>query len=331
MGNGVGFAIRHRRAAGRLTLLAATLALLTFVPGAVAFDALLDAGASDTTAVIDATAPDTPAPGELTTFLDTPVTDPLPPVDTPPPVDPTPPIEEAPVVIVPPVDPVAIEPAAPVTPTPEPTPVATPAVIAAVRDAAPVTGGDANIISVTGSNTAIVTARPVVVETSPAATPVIADTTVTPMPARTTEAPSVITPLVIPIVQTLGPGLLSPYVAPETFGAQPATHAAAGPRTRAPVPVPATPVQASRVSFDLFGVALPTGGWSGQSAGMLALLMGLLPLGLPDGKSSLGGPTQTAVLLMGALLMLVPFFASFIRDDRRRGPRGFAALALRPG
>ena len=329
MGSGVGLAFRHRRAAGRLTLLAATLALLTFVPGAVAFDPLLDAGALDTTAVIDATATDTPAPGELTTFLDTPVTDPLAPVDTPPPVEPTPPIVAAPIVIVPPVDPVpvapvdpvAIDPAAPVTPTPDPTPVATPNVI----DAAPVTGGETNIISVTGSDTVVVTARPEVVETSP---PV---TTVTPMPARTTEAPSVITPLVVPIVQTLGPGLLSPYVAPETFGAQPPTHAAAGPRTRAPVDGPATPAQASPVSFDLFGVALPTGGWSGQSAGMLALLMGLLPLGLPDGKFSLGGQTQIAVLLMGALLMLVPFFASFLRDDRRRGPRGFAALALRPG
>jgi hypothetical protein len=64
---------------------------------------------------------------------------------------------------------------------------------------------------------------------------------------------------------------------------------------------------------------------------MLAFLMGLLPLGLPDGKSSLSGSTQLAVLLMGALLMLIPFFSNPISDRRRRGPRGFATLALRPG
>jgi hypothetical protein len=155
------------------------------------------------------------------------------------------------------------------------------------------------------------------------------DPTTAPASGQSAMESSIITPLVVPIVQTLGSGLLAPYVRPETFGPQTSVPNTRGAPPTAPASIPERPAQAT--SFTTFGVALPTGGWSGHSAGILALLMGLLPLGLPDGKSAPGGPTQLAVLLMGALLMLVPFFAISIRDDRRRGPRGFGALALRPG
>jgi hypothetical protein len=220
-----------------------------------------------------------------------------------------------------------------VDPTPPAaTPPPPPDVTIAVHDASPVASiAVTDAISATGSDTGTVAPRLDVVDptTSMEATNAVGPTTA-PASGQSAVESSIITPLVVPIVQTLGSGgLLTPYVRPETFGPQASEQHTRGAPPTTTAPLPERPAQASSVTP--FGIAVPTGGWSGHSAGILALLMGLLPLGLPDGKSSLGGSTQLAVLLMGALLMLIPFFASSIRDDRRRGPRGFGALALRPG
>ena len=306
--------VNHRRTAGRLTLLSVLAALVLWVPGAVALDAVVDTTSVDTTASMEA-APITPVASEPVAIIPAPV-----PV-TPDPIA----IIPAPVTVAPPVPTTVV---VPVDPTPPPQDV-----MVAVHDATPVTStAVADAITVAGSDTATVAARLDLATPTPTGVTNAVDSTApttTPVSGQSAMASSVITPLVVPIVQTLGSGLLAPYVRPETFGPQTSAPNTVGAQPTRPAPMPARPAQAS--SITPFGIAVPTGGWSGHSAGILALLIGLLPLGLPDGKSTLGGPTQLAVLMMGALLMLVPFFASSIRDDRRRGPRGFAALALRPG
>ena len=342
---GVGVAIvNHRRAARRMTLLAVVFALLACVPGAFALEQVVDVAAVDT-AVDTAATIDTKSAVDATAAVDTTATAPTVIVDPPPPADPTPPpadplppeplVTAAPLAPVVP-DPVAVSPPpvdpTPVAPTPppaDPVPAAPQDVMIAVHGASPVVTGETNTITVTASNATPVLPRVEPAVSSPAAAPVSADQSTPAVSAQPATESSVITPLVVPIVQTLGPGLLAPYTSPETFGPQRSAPNTTTARPAAPHPPPPRPAQASPVMW--FGGAVPTGGWSGESAGMLTFLMGLLPLGLPDGKSSLAGQTQLAVLLMGALLMLIPFFASPLRDRRRRGPRGFATLALRPG
>ncbi len=332
------FTIGHRRRVMRLTVFAALLAVLTCAPGAMALDQIVEAVAIDTAVTTD------------TTAVATTVVDPAPAPVEPAPVAAEPLVAEPVVTAVPPPppppDPVAVtEPAAapPVQPVPgatpsavtEPTPAAPQEIIIAVLDApAVVVGADGPAITVSGSDLGSVMPSGDQIDPSALAAPLtIATSTASPSVKSATDT-SIITPLVVPIVQTLGSGLLSPYVRPETFGPQAALDgAAASTATAAPRPMPThPPAQATHVAADLpFGFAAPPGGWSGEGAGILALLMGFLPLGLPDGKSSLTQETQTALLLMGALLMVLPLFASPIRDRRRRGPRGFATLALRPG
>ncbi len=335
MNEDVGIAVSSRRLAGYLTLLIAMFALLAWVPGAVALDPPVDAAVIDTGAVIDTTTTAIDTTAAVTPGAADPVT-PVTPVAADP-ITPVTPVAADPVT---PVTPVAADPTV-ITPTPDPaagvapTPVdaaapTTPDVIVAVHDASPVTGGEVNALTVTGADP-VAAPRLDPVNAAPATSAADVGPTSQAAPTPPVIPSSVITALVVPIVQTLGPGLLLPYVRPETFGPQtPAPHTA-GDLPTAPAQAPAHPAQASPVTPAYFGVAVPHGGWSGQSAGIFVLLLSLLPLGLPDGKFSIGGPTQLAVLLMGALLMLIPFFASSIRDDRRRGPRGFAALALRPG
>lgn len=144
----------------------------------------------------------------------------------------------------------------------------------------------------------------------------------------------VMAPLIVPMVQTLGSGLLSAYERRQAFGSGLASGQMVR-RGETAGPTPTTTHERSRATPALadmpFGFVAPPGGWSGQGAGILALLMGFLPLGVPDGKSSLTLETQAALLLIGGLLMIIPFFAFPLRDRRRRGPGGFATLALRPG
>ena len=144
----------------------------------------------------------------------------------------------------------------------------------------------------------------------------------------------VMAPLIVPMVQTLGSGLLSAYERLQSFGSDLAPGQTVG-RDEATGPTPVTPNEPSRATTApadvAFGFVGPPGGWSGQGADILALLMGFLPLGVPDGKSSLTHETQAALLLIGGLLMVIPFLAVPLRDRRRRGPRGFATLVLRPG
>ncbi len=316
------FTTRHRRRAMRVVVFAALVAILAFAPGAMALETLADAVAvtTDTTAVDPAPGPVAPAPV---------VAEP----DVAPSAEPPPPPPPDPVAIVEPVPVAAVQPAPdpPPSAVTEPTPAAPQEVILVVQDApAVVLGAEPVTGTLTGSDSGLVATVGDQLNPGALATPLIVGTSSQTPPAD----PSKITPLVAPIVQTLGSGLLSPYVRSETFGTQFAvggavvSHVAA-----APLPLPVhPPAQATRVAAESpFGFALPHGGWTGQGAGVLALLMGFLPLGLPDGKSSLTQETQTALMLMGALLIVLPFFASLIRDRRRRGPRGFATLALRPG
>lgn len=324
-----------------MTLLAVVFALLACVPGAFALEQVVDVAAVDTAVAADTAATiDTQPAVDATAAVDTTATAPTVIVDPPPPADPTPPpadpLPPEPVVTAAPLAPVVPDPVAvsppPVDPTPppaDPVPTAPQDVMIAVHGASPAVTGETNTITVTASNATPVLPRVEPVVSSPAAAPVSADPSTPAVSAQPATESSVITPLVVPIVQTLGPGLLAPYTSPETFGPQRSAPNTTTARPAAPHPPPPRPAQASPVMW--FGGAVPTGGWSGESAGMLTFLMGLLPLGLPDGKSSLAGQTQLAVLLMGALLMLIPFFASPLRDRRRRGPRGFATLALRPG
>jgi hypothetical protein len=346
--------VSYRRTASRLTLLSVLFGLFLWVPGAFALDTMVDTPVGGAAAAVDATVPDPVAvsPAPVAPVADpVPVTpDPVVVAPDPVPVVPDPTVVPDPVPVAP--DPVAVAPA-PVAIVPDPAPVAppdpiavvapvdpapppanpappTPDVTVAVHDASTVAGSvvtDAIAVTVADTGT-VVTRLDVGDPTATGVANAIVPTTASASGQPATES-SIITPLVVPIVQTLGSGLLAPYVRPETFGPQASQPNKTGAPPAAPAPMPERPAQASSVTS--FGIAVPTGGWSGHSAGILALLMGLLPLGLPDGKSALGGPTQLAVLLVGGLLMLVPFFTSFIRDDRRRGPRGFAALALRPG
>ncbi len=72
-------------------------------------------------------------------------------------------------------------------------------------------------------------------------------------------------------------------------------------------------------------------GSTGRIAGLLAVVMGLLPFAPPGGKIGIGPPPHLAVLLLGLLLAVAAAFSFPLRDVRRREPRGFATLALRPG
>ena len=334
--------VSSRRTARRLTLLSVVFGLFLWVPGAFALDTMVDTPAGGAAAPAAPVADPAPvAPDPVAVAPDpVPVVPDLTPV-APDPVavapDPVPvPVASAPVAIVPDPAPVAppnpiavVTPVDPAPPTASPAP-PTPDVTVAVHDASTVAGSVvADAIAVTASDTGTAVTRLDVSDPTSTGVANAVVPTIAPAAGQPARESSIITPLVVPIVQTLGPGLLAPYVRPETFGPQASQPNKQGAPPAAPAPMPERPAQANSVTP--FGIAVPTGGWSGHSAGILALLMGLLPLGLPDGKAALAGPTQLAVLLAGALLMLVPFFASFIRDDRRRGPRGFAALALRPG
>ncbi len=337
----------------RVVVCVAVLTGLICVPGAMALVAVVDAVAVVDPAAIDTTATVTP------TVTATPVTEP---VLAPAPVAPAPVVQEpiapapvapvavAPVAVAPDaatppplVDPVAVAtpaptPAAQATPDPtvpsavtQPTPAAPQEIIfIAVQEApAAVVGADAPAISPAAPIAA--SADQVDLSTLAVAAVVVGSTLA---PVKVAAEPSVITPLVVPIVQGLGAGLLLPFVSPKTFGPPPPSF---GRVVEAPTAVAQrvqthSPAQATHVAADLpFGFAAPPGGWTGEGAGILALLMGFLPLGVPDGKSSLTHQTQAALILIGALLMVLPFFASPLRDRRRRGPRGFATLALRPG
>ena len=334
IGGAVVAVVSSRRTVRRLTLLSVLLGLFLWVPGAFALDTMVDTpagGAAAPAAPVADPAPVAPDPVAV-------APDPVPVPVAPAPVVPDPvPVAPAPVAIVPDPAPVAppnpiavVTPVDPAPPTASPAP-PTPDVTVAVHDASTVAGSVvADAIAVTASDTGTAVTRLDVSDPTSTGVANAVVPTIAPAAGQPARESSIITPLVVPIVQTLGPGLLAPYVRPETFGPQASQPDKVGAPATARAPMPERPAQASSVTP--FGIAVPTGGWSGHSAaGILAILMGLLPLGLPDGKAALGGPTQLAVLLVGALLMLVPFFASFIRDDRRRGPRGFAALALRPG
>ncbi len=329
----------------RVLVCVAVLTGLICVPGAMALVAVVDAVAVVDPAAIDTTATVTP------TVTATPVAEP---VLVPAPVASAPVVQEpvapAPVAVAPDaatppplVDPVAVAtpaptPAAQATPDPmvpsavtQPTPAAPQEIIfMAVHEApAAVVGADAPAITPAAPIAA--SADQVDLSTLAVAAVVVGSTLT---PVKVAAEPSVITPLVVPIVQGLGAGLLLPFVSPKTFGPPPPSF---GRVVEAPTAVAQpvqthSPAQATHVAADLpFGFAAPPGGWTGEGAGILALLMGFLPLGVPDGKSSLTHQTQAALILMGALLMVLPFFASPLRDRRRRGPRGFATLALRPG
>ncbi len=342
-----GITIRHRRLVMRVVVCVAVLTGLICVPGAMALVAVVDAVAVVDPAAIDTTATVTPA------VTATPVAEP---VLVPAPVAPAPVVQEpvapapvavAPVAVAPDaatpppplVDPMAVAtPAAQATPDPtvpsavtQPTPAAPQEIIfMAVQEApAAVVGADAPAITPAAPIAASVDQVDL---STLAVAAVVVGSTLTPV--KVAAEPSVITPLVVPIVQGLGAGLLLPFVSPKTFGPPPPSFGrAVDAQTAVAQPVQTdSPAQATHVAADLpFGFAAPPGGWTGEGAGILALLMGFLPLGVPDGKSSLTHQTQAALILIGALLMVLPFFASPLRDRRRRGPRGFATLALRPG
>lgn len=344
--------VRRRRVATRLAVFAASLAVLTCVPGAIALNQMVGTVTVDSAVTTDSTTI------ESTPVVEAPTLEPAPVLLAP--VEPVivefvivepAPVEPAPVAAAPPAEPqpapvepaAVVEPAPPAQPTPdpvplsavtEPTPAAPQEVIVAVQDAPAVSAGEAPATTTTDPAPVAPSGDPVDLGTL-ASMATAVDSVIAPeRPA--TESPLItplITPLVVPIVQRLGAGLLLPYMRPQAFGPPPpfgtvidAASAMASPRPSHP------PAEATHVAADLpFGFAAPPGGWTDDSAGILALLMGFLPLGLPDGKSSLTQETQTALILMGALLAVLPFFAASFRDRRRRGPRGFATLALRPG
>ena len=330
----------------RVVVCVAVLTGLICVPGAMALVAVVDA-----VAVVDPAAIDTTA-----TVTATPVAEP---VLAPAPVAPAPVVQEpvapapvapAPVAVAPDAatPPPLVDPVAVATPAPTPAAQATPdqTVPSAVTQPTPAAPQEIIFMAVHEAPAAVVGAdAPAITPAAPiaasadqvdlstlAVAAVVVGSTLTPV--KVAAKPSVITPLVVPIVQGLGAGLLLPFVSPKTFGPPPPSF---GRVVEAPTAVAQpvqthSPAQATHVAADLpFGFAAPPGGWTGEGAGILALLMGFLPLGVPDGKSSLTHQTQAALILMGALLMVLPFFASPLRDRRRRGPRGFATLALRPG
>ena len=338
--------IRHRRLVMRVVVCVAVLTGLICVPGAMALVAVVDAVAVVDPAAIDTTATVTP------TVTATPVAEP---VLVPAPVAPAPVVQEpvapAPVAVAPDAatpPPPLVDPVAVATPAPTPAAQATPdpMVPSAVTQPTPAAPQEIIFMAVQEASAAVVGAdAPAITPAAPiaasadqvdlstlAVAAVVVGSTLTPV--KVAAEPSVITPLVVPIVQGLGAGLLLPFVSPKTFGPPPPSF---GRVVEAPTAVAQpvqtnSPAQATHVAADLpFGFAAPPGGWTGEGAGILALLMGFLPLGVPDGKSSLTHQTQAALILMGALLMVLPFFASPLRDRRRRGPRGFATLALRPG
>ena len=325
----------------RVVVCVAVLTGLICVPGAMALVAVVDA-----VAVVDPAAIDTTA-----TVTATPVAEP---VLAPAPVAPAPVVQEpvapAPVAVAPDAatPPPLVDPVAVATPAPTPAAQATPdqTVPSAVTQPTPAAPQEIIFMAVHEAPAAVVGAdAPAITPAAPiaasadqvdlstlAVAAVVVGSTLTPV--KVAAKPSVITPLVVPIVQGLGAGLLLPFVSPKTFGPPPPSF---GRVVEAPTAVAQpvqthSPAQATHVAADLpFGFAAPPGGWTDEGAGILALLMGFLPLGVPDGKSSLTHQTQAALILMGALLMVLPFFASPLRDRRRRGPRGFATLALRPG
>jgi hypothetical protein len=70
---------------------------------------------------------------------------------------------------------------------------------------------------------------------------------------------------------------------------------------------------------------------SSSASGILAFFMGLLPFAPSDGKGMVGPASQFAILVLLSMIAAYSVFSSPLRDSRRRGPRGFATLALRPG
>ena len=309
--------------------------------------------AVDVTPPADAPPAETPAPVDRAapSVDPTPAPDPAPTAEAPPavpdapPIDPAPPVVEAPVVE---------SPVAAVTPDPtpvlgdtvladpvlvDPVPTAPADLIVAIQDAVSTPAGDIQVVTATGADSPAVTS-----DISPAASTDLGSTPLTTLeatppadPGKAPESP-LITPMVVPITDALSGGLFAAdlHITPlDRFGAPiPPTPTQAAAMAAAVAEAATTHAEATPGGGSFILGAIQGGGLSNQSIGVLALLMGVfLPFGLPggNGKGMLGGQTQLAVLMVGALLLLVRFFLTPIRDERRRGPRGFAALALRPG
>ncbi len=350
---------RHRPTVRPIAFAVLLMTFLLWVPTALALDPVVDVITTDVTATADATATDATTTdttatstatdatttGTSTTNTTATTSEPAPVVVEQTVTAPEPaPVVQEPVAPAPAEQPIAALQPDPVSaPQPaqetvasvvtEATPAAPLAVIVVVQESPAIAASaDASTATLTASDSGPITssASPATDAAAGPASSLIVDAAAS---AKTEAEISPITTLLMPIVQTLGTGLTSPYVRPEAFGRQLAPgQSSQAVTTMSRTTSSAPPAQATRVASDLpFGLAAPSGGWSGQGADLLALLMGFLPLGLPDGKSSLNTQTQNALLLMGVLLVVLPFFASPIRDRRRRGPRGFATLALRPG
>lgn len=94
------------------------------------------------------------------------------------------------------------------------------------------------------------------------------------------------------------------------------------------------PIEATPMSpWSPFGPIMSHGDGPGSSraASILALFMGMLPFAPHDGNTSVGPPPTLAVLVLGSIVAAFAFMMFPLRDRRRSGPRGYAALALRPG
>jgi hypothetical protein len=325
---------RRRRSpvAARMALLLAALAACICAPSALG----LDATAVDTTVVAGPAIVD-PA---LAVVDPAPIVAPDPALTPAPAPDPTP----APVVAAP--DPTP----APVVVAPDPTPV--PVVVAPDPTPAPVVVAPAPAPVVVAPDPV---PAPIVVAPAPdppapvvVAPPVVVD--VPAIPAVTTQDP-----VLAPTVQQSTPpqtapelGVIAlpdpvPVLAPPVPLASAATPAGAFPMQAMqaarhdargePAPLPVTEVaEATPVAAPGLGL-LPGGVGSTGSriAGLLAFMMGFLPFAPPGGKLGIGPPPHLAVLMLGMLLALVAAFSYTLRDVRRREPRGFATLALRPG
>lgn len=107
-------------------------------------------------------------------------------------------------------------------------------------------------------------------------------------------------------------------------GTDTAGAAAGGDATVVPARASPAPIRAP------WGAMMPPFG-SSRADGVLAFIMSLLPFAPSDGKGMVGPGTQLAILILLSMIAAYPLFSSALRDVRRRGPRGFATLALRPG
>ena len=293
-----------------MAVVLAALAAFIGAPSALGLDAAVDATAVDTTAVA------TPA-----------VVDPAP-VVTPDPVPAPAPVD--PVVVAPdpapapaPVDPVVVTPApaptpAPVAVVPDPTPA--PVVVAPAPDPpAPVAVAPPVVIDVP--------VAPSTTSQDPVLPPIVQQITLPQPPetgvlAKPDDVPVAAPP--VPMASAATPAGVFPMQA-----MQAARREADDGSARPPVDevAEATPVAAPGLGL-LPGGADLTGS---RIAGLLAFMMGFLPFAPLGGKLGIGPPPHLAVLLLGMLLAVAAAFSYTLRDVRRREPRGFATLALRPG